>query len=181
MAERCGYREAIRRSGVLEALRDFDPHIAGTPPLGLDLPTSDIDILCHATDPDALLTSLWRAFSHRPEFRVWQWRSAGRPIIASFNAEGWSFEVFGSAVPVEQQLGWRHYQIERRLLELGGRPFREAIMARRRLGAKTEPAFWDVLGGLGDPYAGMARLADLDDADLKRWLKQGGFQPNHLG
>jgi len=36
----------------MRALAEFDPHLAGTLPLGLDLPTSDLDILCHAAEPD---------------------------------------------------------------------------------------------------------------------------------
>nr|WP_280114080.1 DUF4269 domain-containing protein [Rhizobium sp. YS-1r] len=29
---------------LLETLAPFDPRVAGTPPLGLDAPTSDIDV-----------------------------------------------------------------------------------------------------------------------------------------
>ena len=45
---RRSYEDALAECGVLEALASFDPRVAGTPPLGLDLPDSDIDVLCFA-------------------------------------------------------------------------------------------------------------------------------------
>ena len=48
--ERWSYEEAVAESDVMEDLASFDPRVAGTPPLGLDLPDSDIDIVCFASD-----------------------------------------------------------------------------------------------------------------------------------
>ncbi len=56
------YRNAMARSGVPEALRTFDPHVAGTPPLGIDLPSSDIDIACRAPDAAAFAVAIWGQF-----------------------------------------------------------------------------------------------------------------------
>lgn len=177
MAERCGYREAIRRSGVLEALRDFDPHIAGTPPLGLDLPTSDIDILCHAPDPSAVATVLWDRFRREAGFALRQWVGDGRPVIAGFHAHGWAFEIFAAAVPVREQAGWRHFDVERRLLALGGAPLWGAVMAERRRGLKTEPAFAAALGLGGDPFAALLDLQRQPDGTVRRILLDAGFAP----
>ena len=56
------YRQAIDRLRILDVLRDCDPHVAGTLPLGIDVPGSDIDILCHAADADAFTQLVWSAF-----------------------------------------------------------------------------------------------------------------------
>ncbi|HEU0018496.1 MAG TPA: DUF4269 domain-containing protein, partial [Methyloceanibacter sp.] len=56
------YRVAVLRSGILTALAEFDPHVAGTPPLGLDTATSDVDVLCHAPDGVAFAKTLVDAF-----------------------------------------------------------------------------------------------------------------------
>jgi Domain of unknown function (DUF4269) len=93
--ERPHYREALRRLGVMSALAAFDPHLAGTLPLGVDLPTSDLDILCHIGEPDLFAATLWAAFSSETDFSLRQWMGADRPIIASFVAHGWPFQVFG--------------------------------------------------------------------------------------
>jgi len=37
-------------------------------PLGLDLSTSDLDVLCHAYNPDASAAALWSAFSDEANF-----------------------------------------------------------------------------------------------------------------
>ncbi|MET3712055.1 hypothetical protein ABIC65_002767 [Sphingomonas trueperi] len=164
---RPAYIEALAQSGVLPRLAAFDPQVAGTPPLDLDLPDSDIDILCHAPDPHAFAATVWEAFRDQPGFAMWQWQGSDRPVVARFHCAGWLFELFGQARPVAGQLGWRHFAIERRLLALGGAPLRAAVMARRHAGAKTEPAFAQVLGLAGDPYAALLTLEQLDDATLR--------------
>lgn len=164
---RPAYTEALSRSGVLSRLAAFDPHVAGTPPLGLDLPDSDIDILCHAPDPHAFAAAVWAAYRDLPGFAMWQWQGSDRPVVARFHCAGWLFELFGQARPVAEQFGWRHFAIERRLLALGGESLRTAVMARRQAGAKTEPAFAQVLGLAGDPYAALLTLEHLDDASLR--------------
>jgi len=174
---RMHHRDAVRRSGILHHLREFDPRLAGTPPLGLDLPGSDIDVLCHAPDPVRFATILWRAWSGFPGFAMHQWAAAGRPVIARFQAHGWEFEVFGQAVPVEAQMGWRHFVAERRLLERGGPALRAAVMAERRAGAKTEIAFARVLRLDGDPFEAVAALDLAPDDELDRHLARAGQAP----
>lgn len=170
------YREALARSGVIEALADFDPHVAGTPPLGIDLPSSDLDILCHASDADRFMHAIWSAFADCPDFSIRQWTDSDRPVIATFACAGWPFEIFGQARPVRQQYGWRHFCMERRLLALGGAPFRAAIIAARGRGIKTEPAFAQVLGLPGDPYRALLDLEKHSDAELAQLLMQAGYQ-----
>jgi hypothetical protein len=124
----------------MRTLAEFDPHLAGTPPLGVDLPTSDLDILCHAAEPEAFAVALWAAFSGETEFLLRQWIIVDRPVIASFIAHGWPFQVFGQKKPVKEQNGWRHFIAERRLLRLGGPTFRAAIMRERSRGVKQRPS-----------------------------------------
>jgi Domain of unknown function (DUF4269) len=71
--ERPHYCEALRWVGVMSALAEFDPHLAGTLPLGVNLPTSDLDILCHAIDPDVFATALWATFGGETDFSLHQW------------------------------------------------------------------------------------------------------------
>jgi len=150
-------------------LAPFDPHIAGTPPLGLDLPSSDIDILCHAADAQIYLETVWALFSAHDDFHVWQWTGRpgdDRPIVARFKAMGWEIEVFGAAASVSDQAGWRHFNVERRLLAIGGQALRDRIMALRMQGMKTEPAFAVSLGIQADPYAALLDLERASDDEL---------------
>lgn len=169
--ERPSYRDALGRSGLLEALARFDPHVAGTPPLGLDLPDSDIDVLCRAADADAFATAIWSFACNLESFTMHQWTGDGRPIVAGFRIHGWAIEMFGDARPVAEQRGWRHLVIERRLLALGGTALHAAVMKRRRDGLKTEPAFADVLRLGGDPYLALLDLEAASDDALAQMLR----------
>jgi hypothetical protein len=169
------YLEALQRLDLLAALARFDPHVAGTPPLGLDLPGSDIDVLCHVLDVDAFTRTVWDFASNHERFAIHQWTGDARPVVASFQAHGWPIEIFGASRPVVQQAGWRHFTVERRLLVLGGDAIRAAVMERRRGGLKTEPAFAAVLGLAGDPYSTLLDVEARTDADLVRLLNGRGF------
>ena len=169
------YDEALLRLGILQALAAYDPHVAGTPPLGVDTPQSDIDILCCAPDMAQFFRDVVALYSALPGFSCWQWVSGERPLIVNFTLHGWEFELFASPQPVEQQAGWRHFTIERRLLGLGGETFKTKVMSLRSEGYKTEPAFWAALEMQGNAYAGLLKLCDDTDEALVDRLKQAGF------
>lgn len=169
---RVDHEEALRLVGVLPALAAFDPHVAGTPPLGLALPSSDIDILCHAPDPMAFADAVTRVFGHLRDFQLVE-RPRWQAVIARFHAHGWPFEIFGQPLPVAQQQGWRHFLVERRLLALGGGALASTILALRAQGLKTEPAFAQLLGLTGDPYAALLDLEAWDDEALRTLLPAG--------
>ena len=166
------YPDALHSVGVLSLLAQFDPHVAGTPPLGLDPADSDIDVLCHTPDPEKFTLAVSNAFGNHPGFAARQWVSGGCPVIASFEAEGWKFELFGSRQLAEEQIAWRHFRIEQRLLSIGGEALRTLIMVERRKGLKTEPAFAAVLHLSGNPYEALLGLETRSDealADLLSW------------
>ncbi|WFU16226.1 DUF4269 domain-containing protein [Bradyrhizobium sp. CB3481] len=166
------YQAAILSSAVLDVLRAFDPRVVGTLPLGLSVPGSDVDIVCHASEPTVLAEAIWAHYRCCDGFALYQWLAQERPLIARFEWGGWSFEVFGDHRPVDQQRGWLHFEIERRLLVLDDGRLRKAVARQRSQGVKTEPAFAAVLGIPGDPYLGLLDLAGETDAQLRRRLSR---------
>jgi hypothetical protein len=128
------YTSAVDSSAVLELLRPFDPRIVGTLPLGVAVPGSDIDIVCHAPDPNAFADTIWARYRAAEQFALYRWTSATRPVIARFVWDGWPFELFGDQCPVEQQRGWIHFEVERRLLALDDGRLRRAVGAQRANG-----------------------------------------------
>lgn len=176
MIDRAPYDEAVRRSAVLQRLRAFDPRVVGTLPLGVAVPASDIDIVCHAPHAVRFAATLWAHFRGLSDFALHQWMAGERPVVARFRASGWPFEIFGSPTPVQRQAGWRHFEVERRLLALAGEGLRAAVLVLRAQGAKTEPAFASILGLAGDPYAAMLSLHDLPDGALAALLESAGFR-----
>ncbi len=172
---RSSYAEALERLALMERLAPFDPHVAGTPPLGLDLAASDLDVLCHAPNATSFAAAVRDAFGQEAGFGVRQWIGDGRPIVASFRAHGWTIDLFGHPRPVHEQPAWRHFVVEGRLLQIGGDAFRSAVMAQRSNGLKTEPAFAAALGLSGDPYEALLLLERRSDAELKAALADAGF------
>lgn len=167
---RPSFTKALRISRALAILAEFDPRVAGTLPLGLAMPDSDIDVICHVTDPERFVATIWREFATYPQFSMRQWRQDGRPIIASFVAHGWPIEIFGQELPVDRQTAWRHFSVEKRLLAFGGDDLRNAVIANRQSGAKTEAAFATALGIGGDPYQAMLDVESLTDGALMEMI-----------
>lgn len=178
--DRPPYEDALAACRVLERLADFDARVAGTPPLGIDVPDSDIDVLCCAPDAHAFAAALWAAFGDAAGFTLTQWRDLPQPVVAAFDAAGWRIEVYGEAAPVERQWGWRHFATERRLLALGGPRLRSAVLDLRRRGWKTEPAFAAALCLPGDPYLALLDLGGRGDADLRAVLRAAGFSASAM-
>ncbi|WP_076862876.1 DUF4269 domain-containing protein [Bradyrhizobium mercantei] len=164
------YASAVTSSAVLERLGQFDPRIVGTLPLGLAVPGSDIDIVCHAPDPNAFADIVWTHYQSADDFALYRWTSPPQPVIARFVWDGWPFELFGDRQPVEQQRGWIHFEVERRLLALDDGRLRRAVGSLRAGGLKTEPAFAAALEISGDPYRGLLELAVETDAELRARL-----------
>lgn len=154
------WRAAVEHSGILSVLVAFDARVAGTFPLGIAVPGSDVDVLCHAPDAGEFSRVVWGAFAGAADFAMHQWLRDERAVVAVFTIDGVPFELFGSPVPVDAQVGWRHFEIERRLLDERGPEFRASVMAARAAGMKTEPAFAHVLGLAGDPYAAVLNITE---------------------
>ncbi len=77
-----------------------------------------------------------------------------------------SVEVFAQALPVVAQHGFRHMVIEGRLLVIGGDALRQRVVALKRAGMKTEPAFARILELPGDPYEAVLTLESWSHAEL---------------
>jgi len=161
------YESAVTSSAVMELLKPFDPRIVGTLPLDLAVPGSDIDVVCHALDPNAFADIVWTHYQSADDFVLYRWARDTRPAIARFVWDGWPFELFGDPCPVDQQRGWIHFEVERRLLALDDGRLRRAVRTLRARGLKTEPAFAAVLGISGDPYRGLLELATETDTELR--------------
>ena len=159
---------AIRQAQVMSHLADYHPVLAGTLPLDIDIPGSDLDILCYAPNLATFAADVYKHYGSISGFSAADKVIKGRPEhIARFTAYGFDFELFAQAIPVEQQYGYIHMQVEARLLNLFPQA-KDPIRALKRDGLKTEPAFGHYFGIIGDPYAALLDLTTLDDETLLR-------------
>jgi hypothetical protein len=72
-------------------------------------------------------------------------------IITNFQYGGFEFELFGQPRAVEQQSAYRHMIVENLLL-ITNPHIKTEIIRLKEQGFKTEPAFAQVFGLVGDPY-----------------------------
>ncbi len=163
----------LARLQVARVLEAHRPTLAGTIPIGVDLPDSDLDVICEAHDLERFARLLASAYGTRPGFLVRRRLIGGLPaVVARFRAHGFHIEIFAQPRPAWRQNAVRHMQVERRLLRLGGRSAAQAVRRFKEQGLKTEPAFARVFGLEGDPYRRLAELSWLSEGDLVKALAQ---------
>jgi len=151
---------ALKNSGVMEILHDFDPVLAGTLPLDIFIEGSDLDILCYAIDLPAFEKLLTTHFSGYSDFVIHKTEVRGvNSVIARFRAQEFDFELFAQPIPVRNQMAFRHLIIEAKILEMKGEEFKNKIIALKLSGMKTEPAFAHLLKLPGDPHESLLTLS----------------------
>lgn len=142
---------------VLEILAGFDPILVGTIPINIDIETSDLDIICCYSDKEEFIRLLMDSFGDKEKFE-WIERKEINAVVCSFWLDDFELEVFGQTIPSNHQNGFRHMLIEYRLIRDRGETFRQEIIALKKQGYKTEPAFAMALGLKGDPYQELLNL-----------------------
>jgi hypothetical protein len=150
---------AIHTCRAMELLSAFDPTLTGTYPIGIYLPDSDIDIICHYAREELFENVLVNAFGFIDGFELTRKTIRGEAcIISRFNHSGFLFEIFGQARPVSEQFAIRHMLIEQKVLSDNDQSFREEIIRLKEKGFSTEEAFCTLLGIEGDPYIELLKL-----------------------
>ena len=173
---------ALRDLRVFEILRDYSPVLAGTVPLELSLPGSDLDILCEAYDLVGFRQRVAGAFRDYADFQVKEKIIMGiGSLVASFQAGDFRIEIFGQPRPVEEQHAYRHMLVEARLLEIGGAAARDEIRRLKQEGLKTEPAFARYFGLPGDAYEVLLRLSFLGEEELYSVLDNADHEDGEAG
>jgi hypothetical protein len=148
--------EVLKGSGVMDNLRQYQPVLCGTYPLGINIPGSDLDIVCECNDLTQFEEKLTRYFSKYEDYFSCQKRIRNvETVITRFTFKGYKFEIFGQRIPVDQQYAYRHMIIEHELLKEHGEAFRQQVMALKEKGLSTEEAFASILNIEGDPYEGL--------------------------
>ncbi len=154
---------ALHELEIFDYLKKYNPILTGTIPIDIDLPDSDLDIICECKDHNSYAKDLTDKFSKYLDFQIWRNTHHGvKSTIASFSYKGRKIEIFGQNIPTYKQNSFRHMLIERQILQEKGTEFKNQIVELKKQGIKTEPAFAKLLGLEGDPYFELLKL----DTDL---------------
>ena len=161
---------------IFSVLAEFQPELACTFPLGIETPSSDLDVLCYAEDLERFTQLVTIAYGDEDEFEIHRTEKNGYPtVIGNFCVQNIPIQLFAQPRPTEEQNAYRHLMAEARLLREGGE---EAVMAIRNLkleGMKTEPAFGQYFCLSGDPYESLLTLADVSAEELSEVVIQAKF------
>nr|WP_154893658.1 DUF4269 domain-containing protein [Paenibacillus xylanexedens] len=174
--QRDAYR-LLLKSGLFSILEAYTPYPAGTVPIDIDIPGSDLDILCEVPDLNSFEMVVTQHFSGMEHFSCQRGTGLGMDIpsaymTCSFQIEGWPLEIYAQSLPVNKQNAYLHMLVEWELLQLWGAKGHAEIRRLKRVGLKTEPAFAAVLGLQGDPYVELLHLAHWSRHELWLWARQ---------
>lgn len=162
----------LLRLNVFGRLRRYSPLLAGTIRLDVDVPSSDLDVICKVDDLAAFEREVHAHFGTEANFRIKRRVIHGlESVIANFDADQFTVEIFGQSRLIEAQNAYRHMVVEARLLEIGGVAARDAVRALKRSGLKTEPAFAAYFRIKGDPYQALLDLYPLSVVELRARLE----------
>nr|WP_199002304.1 DUF4269 domain-containing protein [Flavobacterium sp. ASV13] len=143
----------ITQNKIIEVLSEFDPILAGTIPININIENSDLDIICYWQNKTNFIEKLKLFFKNEKDFEIREIEINGnKSVIANFKTDHFEIEVFGQNIPSKNQNGYKHMIIEHEILQSKDENFRLEIIKLKQNGYKTEPAFAYLLGLNGDPY-----------------------------
>ncbi len=152
--------QVLSQSAILEFLAPYDPLVAGTIPINIDVDGSDVDIVCHVADSYGFTEAVRGRFGDEAGFETTSSTSRGKEhTLIRFMLGGFCFELFGQDIPSRKQAAWRHMLIENNIILHRGDYFRQKVVDLKRQGMKTEPAFAHLLNLKGDPYETLLTLS----------------------
>ncbi|GGI15228.1 DUF4269 domain-containing protein [Gottfriedia solisilvae] len=142
----------LSRLNIMEDLREFNPILCGTIPIGIDIKDSDLDIIIEVRDFQYFENMIRNLYGLKYNFKISHSIIRDIPVITvNFNFEEFEIEIFGQATPVQKQNAYIHMVIEHLIMEQFPN-IRSEVIHLKEQGYKTEPAFCKILGLEGDPY-----------------------------
>ncbi len=149
---------ALNSLGIFRHLRAFQPLLAGTIPLGIDLPGSDLDIVCCCRNHQAFGELLQKHYGELKGFCLNTTTCQDRlTTIARFTYQGFPVEIFAQNMDSRKQPAFRHMLVEYKILQQQGERFRQQVILLKEAGLSTEAAFARLLQLPGDPYQALLR------------------------
>lgn len=154
----------LMETNILERLKEHSPIVVGTIPLGIDIASSDLDVVCQLNDQNDIHDLVTKYYGHYEDFKITQ--MGVRAYAYNFWFEGCEIEIYASAVPTERSNSYRHLLIGNRLLQLYGEEFRKNIIQLKENGYQTERAIAKLLNLQGEIYETIFEVEDYTDEEL---------------
>lgn len=145
--------QVLENHQIFQKLKTYNPILAGTFPIGINIDGSDLDIILEITDLETLKILLTSEFQDQEQFTINLIEiNDVESLVCKFQLEEFPVELFAQNRPTHLQNAYLHMIKEFEILEREGDEFRRKIIELKEQGFKTEPAFAKLLGLSGDPY-----------------------------
>lgn len=164
--------EVLGGDGLFHVLERYEPVLAGTIPLGVDVRGSDLDIVCRYTESEGVegfIHNMRSLFGRERGFFVQQ-RQDTDIVLCRFEKGGFPVEIYASREDPLLSKAFRHMVVEYRVLLLASEKFKNEVISLKSDGIKTEPAFARLLELDGDPYNAVLLLEDYTDQKILNLL-----------
>ncbi len=171
-------RRCLQDLRVFDALSAYRPVLVSTICIGIDVPASDLDVVCETDDFDEFAGVVEKCYGSFSGFECRAGRRADGFVTARFQSDGFAIELYAEQTPVERQNAFRHLSVMARLLAAGGEALRDGVRGLKRKGWKSEPAFARLLGLEGDPYRALLELEDRDARELEALIARAAGRPS---
>ncbi len=162
------YNTVYDQLNIFQTLSQHHPMWVGTFPIDVDVPSSDIDIICNPSSLRQFIAETRIAYGTQPGFKLtWKAIKQTPTVIVRFVCNDLPVELFAQPRSTRQQDAYQHMVVEARLLAIGGEQARENVRRLKADGLKTEPAFSAVFELKSkNPYHHLLKLAGMDDETL---------------
>lgn len=161
-AKQCLAHSIISELNLLEILKQYNPIVVGTIPIEIDIPDSDLDIICNVNDFKKFQNIIQHSFEKSNGFND---KICNNHYLANFVFNNLHIEIYAEDKPTVLQNAYLHMIIENRLLNLFGSSFKDKVINLKLQGYKTEPAFGHILG-LNSAYKDLLELVNQSDNHL---------------
>lgn len=159
---------ALTELDLFCVLADFDPVLAGSFPLGLELHERELEIVCHAPALEQLAALMTDVYGNYDEFALERTGAEGTPgLVCRFQYHDFHISILGQTAPSREQDAYRHLVAESRLLRLAGPSALDGIRRLKADGFETVPAFGAYFRLGDEPTRALLDLADAPAEDLE--------------
>lgn len=102
----------LNELSIFDKLIRYKPILTGTIPIGIDLPESDLDIICERYEHTEFAKTLSSLFAFKEGFEIRTKICNGLlSTIATFKARKFKIEIFGQDCPTEKQNAYKHRKL----------------------------------------------------------------------
>ncbi len=168
--------EILSELDIKTALKHYSPVLVGTIPIGINIESSDLDILCEVNNFEEFDNIILEKYGHFSEFTFRKKTHQNRiSYIYNFIFNDVEIEIFAQNKAVKIQNGYKHMVIENVINKVFGDVFVDEIIHLKRLGLKTEFAYAELLDLYGNPFEAILAVDNIANYNWNNSFKELDF------